>query len=170
MIDSSLDWLDFSGFFLRILAFTQANFQPSLSNHFCERVAINNFIFQRFSLVPALQDSQGLGAHTGIIEFHGPDTGGKKRSKPMLYIWSHPGKAPSGHRITLQCARCKCIDSIRVSKVSKDSRCVTRRCNFPNCTFEEDYRLPEGAEWVSQAPLKSDANGAWFREVYNAVL
>ncbi len=154
-----------SGFFHRILAFTQANFQPSLSHHFCQRVAINFFIFERFTLVPALNDSQGLGAHTSIIEFYGPDAV-KKRLGPMLYTWSHPGRAPSGHRITLQCEKCNCIDSIKVSAVSKKSRCVTHKCYFPDCTFERDYFLPEGAEWVSHAPSKSDSNGAWFKRVF----
>lgn len=147
------------------MAFTQANFQPSLSYHFCQRVTINSFIFQRFTLVPALQDSQGLGAHTSVMEFYGPEAG-KKRSEPMLYTWSHPGRAPSGHRITLQCSECKCIDSIKISKISKNSRCVTHRCHFPECTFEKEYHLPMGAEWISHAPSKSDSNGSWFKEVF----
>ncbi len=147
----------YSGCFMRIFAYTQANFQPSLSYHFVERLTILSFIYQRYALTPALEDSQTLGAHSGVVEFHS-DT-----RNPTLYTWSHPIHAPCGHRIIMQCQECKSLNSFEVEKISKNRRLIKHRCTFQECSFTKEYSLPSNAAWVSHAPAKSDYHGTWFK-------
>ncbi len=98
-------------YFNNIYTFTQANFQPSLSFPFFHRLVLDTFVYDRKAVKYVLNDCQGLGSHTGIMEFTRRRDLLVKGSRKMLQItgptqftWTHPGVSPAGKAIDMQCS------------------------------------------------------------------
>ena len=163
-------------YFNHIYTFTQGNFQPSLSFPFFNRLVLDAFVYERKSVKYVLQDSQGLGAHTSVMEFTQqqvmPAKGMRKPytiTGPTHFTWTHPGTAPAGKAISLQCSRCKCIGTMKRKKTSSD-REILHKCSTDDCAMEIINTIPSGANWVfSKPPVKGDPSGAWLVEYNLAV-
>ncbi|KJA15890.1 hypothetical protein HYPSUDRAFT_1066647 [Hypholoma sublateritium FD-334 SS-4] len=151
--------------FTHIYAFTQADFQPALSFPFCEKLVNAFLVFDRFSIHGILQDSQSLGAHTGIMEFKA--SGGP----PNHYQWSHASKSPLGNRISPQCV-CGRMDSIKVTsgitKIQIEENTfksvyeIKHRCKARTCQKVTIFSFPDNASWVGGNPPAKGPQGGWF--------
>ena len=88
---------------------------------------------------------------------------------PTHFTWTHPGTAPAGKAISLQCSRCKCIGTMKRKKTSSD-REILHKCSTDDCAMEIINTIPSGANWVfSKPPVKGDPSGAWLVEYNLAV-
>jgi len=144
--------------FSHIYAYTQSDFQPSLSFPFCQKLMVNFFIHGRDSVHTVLQDSQSLGSHTSVMEFTASSPSNPS-AQPNFYAWSHAAKSPMGIRVKPQC-KCKRMESIRIT-TTENPYTVTHRCTAKLCQDTNVYTLPAGASWVGNPPSKSP-QGAWF--------
>ncbi|KJA14720.1 hypothetical protein HYPSUDRAFT_150030, partial [Hypholoma sublateritium FD-334 SS-4] len=146
-------------YFNNIYTFTQANFQPSLSFAFFHRLVLDTFVYDRKAVKYVLQDCQGLGSHTGIMEFTTLRITG-----PTQFTWTHPGAAPAGKAINMQCIKCKRIGTMkRVKDNSPSNREILHACSTYHCDTEIMYTIPAGVNWVlGKAPVDGDSSGAWF--------
>ena len=89
--------------FSKIIGFTQ-HFQPFFSSWFLMDLSIQHFIFNCPTLKAVLQDHQGLGAHTDIVEIMATTT--------TTYIWVHQSSHPFGQVYQCQCPLCSCLSTI----------------------------------------------------------
>jgi len=141
--------------FEKILCFTQADFQPSVTHKFFMDWALSHFIHERRSLSTFLMDHQTLGAHTDIIQFQNKMT--------TTFRWTHPGIRPFGESVvTRQCPNGECNRLKMVSPtVSRNGMNIRLQCEV--CHEEATYTFPTDWAWVDGAPVKGDhGQGAWL--------
>ncbi len=112
--------------FSHIYAYTQSDFQPSLTFPFCQRLMINYFIYGRDSVHTSLQDSQSLGSHTGLMEFTPSLFSKTPNTSPNFYAWSHASKSPMGIRVSPQCT-CKRMETIVITATNRPPYQITHR-------------------------------------------
>lgn len=116
-------------------------------------LSIQHFIYNRPTLKAVLQDHQGLGAHTDIMEITATTT--------TTYIWVHQSSRPFGHVYQHQCPKCSRLSTIGPKFDGKD--CVYFKCSFSGCDGKSTFRLPEGTRWLYNGPpVKGDNRGAWL--------
>lgn len=147
--------------FSHIYAYTQSDFQPSLTFPFCQRLMINYFIYGRDSVHTSLQDSQSLGSHTGLMEFTPSLFSKTPNTSPNFYAWSHASKSPMGIRVSPQCT-CKRMETIVITATNRPPYQITHRCVAKDCQATNVYELPQGAKWIGGYVPGKNACGNWF--------
>jgi hypothetical protein len=116
-------------------------------------LSIQHFIFNRPTLKAVLQDHQGLGAHTDIVEITATTT--------TTYIWVHQSSRPFGHVYQRQCPLCSRLSTIG-PKFDNQGR-VYFKCSFNKCEGRSVFQLPEGTHWLYNGPpVKGDSRGTWL--------
>jgi hypothetical protein len=117
-------------------------------------LSIQHFIFNCPTLKAVLQDHQGLGAHTNIVEITATTT--------TTYIWVHQSSRPFGHVYQHQCPLCSRLSTIG-PKFDNQGR-VYFKCSFSECNGRSTFQLPEGTHWLYNGPpVKGDSRGTWLR-------
>jgi hypothetical protein len=116
-------------------------------------LSIQHFIFNRPTLKAVLQDHQGLGAHTDILEITPSNT--------TTFVWVHQSCRPFGQVYQRQCPVCSRLSTIGPKFDIPNS--VYFKCSFAKCDGISIFKLPEGAEWVYNGPpIKGDSRGTWL--------
>jgi hypothetical protein len=116
-------------------------------------LTIQHFIYNRPTLKAVLQDHQGLGAHTDIMEITATTT--------TTYIWVHQSSRPFGHVYQHQCPACCRLSTIGPKIDGTD--CVYFKCSFSGCDETTIFRFPEGTDWLYKGPpARGDSRGAWL--------
>jgi len=139
--------------FSKIIGFTQEHFQPFFSSRFLMDLSIQHFIFNCPTLRAVLQDHQGLGAHTDIVEITASTT--------TTFIWVHQGCRPFGHIYQHQCPVCSRLSTI--GPKFDNSNCVYFKCSFAECPGISIFQLPADAQWLYKGPpIKGDSRGTWL--------
>jgi len=117
-------------------------------------LSIQHFIFNRSTLKAVLQDHQGLGAHTDIVEITATAT--------TTYIWVHQSSRPFGHVYQHQCPLCARLSTI--GPKFDIPGCIYFKCSLTECEGRSIFRLPEGAHWLYNGPpVRGDSSGTWLR-------
>lgn len=117
-------------------------------------LSIQHFVFNRPTLKAVLQDHQGLGAHTDIVEITATTT--------TTYIWVHQSCRPFGHVYQRQCPLCFRLSTIGPKFDIQGS--VIFKCSFPECKGRSIFQLPEDTNWLYNGPpVKGDSRGTWLR-------
>jgi hypothetical protein len=140
-----------SGFFRKILCFSQVDFQTFFAHSFIMDFALQYFIYDRTNLFPILRGQQELGAHTDVIEF--------QPGKISTFRWTHHGSRPMGFGIVDQCAGCHYLKTLKPIVIENGAQ-ISLKCS--NCKKNTTYRLPSGWEWINNPPVKGDERGAWI--------
>jgi hypothetical protein len=116
-------------------------------------LSTQHFIFNRPTLKAVLQDHQGLGAHTDVVEITALTT--------TTFIWVHQSRRPFGHVYQHQCPVCSRLSTD--GPKFKNSDCVYFKCSFSECDGISIFRLPAGARWLYNGPpIKGDSRGTWL--------
>jgi hypothetical protein len=116
-------------------------------------LSIQHFIFNRPTLKAVLQDHQGLGAHTNVVEITATTT--------TTYIWVHQGSRPFGHVYQRQCPLCSRLSTIGPKFDNKGG--IYFKCSFTECKGRSVFQLPEGTLWLYNGPpVKGDSRGTWL--------
>jgi hypothetical protein len=116
-------------------------------------LSIQHFIFNRPTLKAVLQDHQGLGAHTNIVEITATTT--------TTYIWVHQGSRPFGYVYQHQCPKCFRLSTIGPKFEGKIY--VHFNCSSSKCNGRSTFQLPEGTRWLYNGPpIKGDSRGTWL--------
>lgn len=116
-------------------------------------LSIQHFIYNRPTIKAVLQDHQGLGAHTDIVEFTDTTT--------ATYIWVHQSARPFGQVYQRQCPSCSRLSTIGPKFEGKD--CLYFKCSFSACDGRSTFKLPEGTHWLYNGPpVKGDNRGTWL--------
>lgn len=116
-------------------------------------LSIQHFIFNRPTLKAVLQDHQGLGAHTDIVEITATTT--------TTYIWVHQSSRPFGYVYQHQCPVCSRLSTIGPKFEGEDR--VYFKCSFSGCKGRSTFQLPTGTHWLYNGPpVKGDNRGTWL--------
>ncbi|KAF9470183.1 hypothetical protein BDN70DRAFT_943007, partial [Pholiota conissans] len=117
--------------FCKILTFSQAAFQPSLSFRFFQDLALNHYVYSRQNIAHLLPDNTTLGAHTGIVEF--------SKNKCSTYVWSHRGSWPMGIAVSSQCSNCAVLDCVKPQYRKSTDATTVHECSNPKCNWTKPY-------------------------------
>lgn len=150
--------LHFSGLFHSILAFTQTDFQPSLTFKLFQDIGINHFLYERQSLKYALRDNPGLGAHTGIISF--------QQGQVNTFTWTHRGSCPMGNPITPQCPVCKEVNTRKPNHCLNTDSVSALKCS--KCGRQDHFTRPRNSRWAFNNEKQDDDRGAWYFVMENS--
>lgn len=117
-------------------------------------LSIQHFIFNRPTLKAVLQDHQGLGAHTDIVEITATTT--------TTYIWVHQSSRPFGQVYQRQCPVCLRLSTIGPKFDNQGN--IYFKCSFTQCKGRSVFQLPEGTQWLYNGPpVRGDSRGTWLR-------
>lgn len=122
---------------------------------------VNFFIYGRDSVHTALQDSQSLGSHTGLMEFTPSLFSAVSNTLPRFFAWSHASRSPMGTRVKPQC-ECKRLDTISITTTDQSPFLITHRCTAKDCRATTTYTLPDGADWIGGYVPGKSSHGNWF--------